>query len=87
MRIRDEAHRFAITYHKKLRAKKAFESQLDFIKGVGKRRKETLLKRFGSISGIREASIEEISSIHGMNRRIAQEIKRYLTQWAPSNIS
>jgi len=87
MRIRDEAHRFAITYHKKLRAKKAFESQLDFIKGVGKRRKETLLKRFGSISGIREASIEEISSIHGMNRRIAQEIKRHLTQWAPSNIS
>lgn len=87
MRIRDEAHRFAITYHKKLRAKKAFESQLDFIKGVGKRRKETLLKRFGSISGIREASIEEISSIHGMNRRIAQEIKRYLAQWAPSNIS
>lgn len=87
MRIRDEAHRFAITYHKKLRAKKAFESQLDFIKGVGKRRKETLLKRFGSISGIREASIEEISSIPGMNRRIAQEIKRYLAQWAPSNIS
>ncbi len=87
MRIRDEAHRFAITYHKKLRAKKAFESQLDFIKGIGKRRRETLLKRFGSISGIREASIEEISSIHGMNRRIAQEIKRYLTQWVSSNIS
>ncbi|MGH7909513.1 MAG: excinuclease ABC subunit UvrC [Thermodesulfobacteriota bacterium] len=87
MRIRDEAHRFAITYHKKLRAKKAFESQLDFIKGIGKRRRETLLKHFGSISGIREASIEEISSIHGMNRRVAQEIKRYLTQWVPSNIS
>ncbi len=80
MRIRDEAHRFAITYHKKLRAKKAFESQLDFIKGIGKRRRETLLKHFGSISGIREASIEEISSIHGMNRRVAQEIKRYLAQ-------
>ncbi|HZX12829.1 MAG TPA: excinuclease ABC subunit UvrC, partial [Thermodesulfobacteriota bacterium] len=79
MRIRDEAHRFAITYHKKLRAKKAFESQLDFIKGIGKRRRETLLKHFGSVSVIREASIEEISSIHGMNRRIAQEIKRYLT--------
>ena len=86
MRIRNEAHRFAITYHKKLRAKKAFESQLDFIKGVGKRRRETLLKHFGSISGIRGASIEEISSVHGMNRRIAQEIKRYLTQWVPSNI-
>jgi len=87
MRIRDEAHRFAITYHKKLRAKKAFESQLDLIKGIGKRRREILLRHFGSISGIREASIEEISSIPGMNRRIAQEIKRYLAQWAPSNIS
>lgn len=86
MRIRDEAHRFAITYHKKLRAKKAFESQLDLIKGIGKRRREILLRHFGSISGIREASIEEISSIPGMNRRIAQEIKRYLAQWAPSNI-
>ena len=87
MRIRDEAHRFAITYHKKLRAKKAFESQLDLIKGIGKRRREILLRHFGSISGIRGASIEEISSIPGMNRRIAQEIKRYLAQWAPSNIS
>ncbi|MBF8303310.1 MAG: uvrC, partial [Candidatus Dadabacteria bacterium] len=67
MRIRDEAHRFAITYHKKLRAKKAFESQLDLIKGIGKRRREILLRHFGSISGIREASIEEISSIPGMN--------------------
>lgn len=86
MRIRDEAHRFAITYHKKLRAKKAFESQLDLIKGIGKRRREILLRHFGSISGIREASIEEISSIPGMNRRTAQEIKRYLAQWAPSNI-
>ena len=80
MRIRDEAHRFAITYHKKLRAKKAFKSQLDFIKGIGKRRRETLLKHFGGISGIREASIEEISSIPGMNRRVAHEIKRHLTQ-------
>ena len=87
IRIRDEAHRFAITYHKKLRAKKAFESQLDLIKGIGKRRREILLRHFGSISGIREASMEEISSIPGMNRRIAQEIKRYLAQWAPSNIS
>jgi excinuclease ABC subunit C len=80
MRVRDEAHRFAITYHKKLRAKKAFESQLDLIKGIGRRRRETLLKHFGSISAIREASIDEVSSIPGMNRRIAEEIKRYFAQ-------
>jgi excinuclease ABC subunit C len=78
MRIRDEAHRFAITYHKKLRAKKAFESELDSIRGVGERRRRILLKHFGSVSAIREASIEEISSVPGMNRRIAEEIKRYL---------
>ncbi len=78
MRVRDEAHRFAIAYHKKLRAKKAFESELDLIRGVGKRRRKILLKHFGSMSGIRKASVEEISSVPGMNRRIAEEIKRYL---------
>jgi excinuclease ABC subunit C len=78
MRVRDEAHRFAITYHKKLRAKKAFESELDSIKGVGKRRRKVLLKHFGSVSAIRDASIEEITSIPGMNKMIAQEIKRHL---------
>jgi excinuclease ABC subunit C len=80
MRVRDEAHRFAITYHKKLRAKKAFESQLDLIKGIGRRRREILLKHFGSLLGIREASIDEVSSIPGMNRSVAEEIKRYFAQ-------
>ncbi|HXG30747.1 MAG TPA: helix-hairpin-helix domain-containing protein, partial [Thermodesulfobacteriota bacterium] len=79
MRIRDEAHRFAITYHKKLRDKKALESELDSIPGVGKKRKANLLRRFGTVSAIKEASIEDISSIPGMNRRVAEGLKRYLS--------
>lgn len=78
MRVRDEAHRFAITYHKKLRTKKAFESELDFVPGIGARRKTMLLKHFGSVSRIKEASIEEISSIPGMSRSAAEEVKQYL---------
>jgi excinuclease ABC subunit C len=78
MRIRDEAHRFAITYHKKLRDKKALESELDSIPGVGKKRKANLLRRFGTVSAIKEASIEDISSIPGMNRGVAEGVKRYL---------
>lgn len=78
MRVRDEAHRFAITYHKKLRTKKAFESELDFVPGIGAKRKTMLLKHFGSVSRIKEASIEEISSIPGMSRSAAEEVKQYL---------
>jgi excinuclease ABC subunit C len=78
MRVRDEAHRFAITYHKKLRGKKALESELDSITGIGEKRKTMLLKHFGSISGIIEASVEELSSVPGMDKRAAEEIKRYL---------
>lgn len=78
MRVRDEAHRFAITYHKKLRTKKAFESELDFVPGIGTKRKTMLLKHFGSVSRIKEASVEEISSIPGMSRRAAEEVKQYL---------
>jgi excinuclease ABC subunit C len=79
MRVRDEAHRFAIAYHKKLRTKKAFESELDSIPGIGKKRKTMLLEHFGSVSAIREATIEEISALPGMNRKTAEELKRYLT--------
>lgn len=77
-RIRDEAHRFAIEYHKKLRSKKAMGSSLDRIPGIGKARKEALLKRFGSIEGIRRASIEEISSVPGISKELAARISSYL---------
>ncbi|MER3446644.1 MAG: excinuclease ABC subunit C [Candidatus Dadabacteria bacterium] len=79
MRVRDEAHRFAITYHKKLRGKKSLESELDSIPRIGEKRKAMLLKHFGTVSTIREASVEEISSVPGMDKRAAEEVKRFLT--------
>lgn len=76
-RIQDEAHRFAISYHRSLRSKDMFKSELDNIAGVGKVRKNALLKRFGSIDGIKTASIEELSKVNGMNRVVAEEVYNY----------
>lgn len=73
-RIQDEAHRFAISYHRSLRDKKMFKSVLDDIKGVGEKRKKALLKTFGSIEGIKTASIEELANVDGMNRKVAEEV-------------
>lgn len=72
--IRDEAHRFAVTYHRTLRDKAAKGSVLDSITGIGEKRKQALLKHFGSVSKIREASVEEISSVPGFNRSAAQSL-------------
>jgi len=80
MRIRDEAHRFAITYHKKLRGKMALRSGLDDVPGIGVKRKKELIKRFGSVSKIREATVEEIASIPGLNKRLAESVKEHLTR-------
>jgi len=75
-RIRDEAHRFAITYHRQLRGKSATRSVLDQVPGVGPKRKQALIKKFGSVKAIREASIEEIASTMGFTRRLAETVKR-----------
>ena len=72
--IRDESHRFAITYHKKLRHKGDFHSLLDEIPGIGKERKKRLLRYFKSVEKIREASMEELESIPRMNRKVAQQV-------------
>ncbi len=77
-RIRDEAHRFAVSYHRHLRAKKTVASPLDDVPGIGPRRKSRLLKRFGTLTGIREASIEDLASTVGMTRTLAERIKQYL---------
>ena len=77
-RARDEAHRFAISYHQKLRRKQAVTSALDNISGIGPRRKKALLKKFGSVEAIKEASVEELSQTEGMTLALAQKVKEYL---------
>jgi excinuclease ABC subunit C len=77
-RVDEEAHRFAITYHRKLRGKEVFKSQLEEIPGIGPRRKRELLKRFGSVDGIRNASLEELAAVPGMTRKAAQDLKNVL---------
>ena len=74
-RIRDEAHRFAITAHRKRRQKQGLASRLDVIPGVGPARRRELLQKFKSIDGIREAPAEEIAEIKGITLEMAQSIK------------
>ena len=77
-KIRDEVHRFAITYHRKLRSKRTLESPLEKIKGIGKARRLLLLKHFNSIDAIRKASIDEIAEVKGMSRKVAELLKESL---------
>jgi excinuclease ABC subunit C len=77
-RIRDEAHRFAITAHRSLRSKTGIASQLDSIPGVGPTRRRTLLKHFGSIDAIRAASAEDIAAVPGIPHEVAVAIKQNL---------
>ncbi|GAQ94680.1 excinuclease ABC subunit C [Thermodesulfovibrio aggregans] len=79
-KIRNEAHRFAISYHKKLRKKATFQSVLEKIPGVGKKRRLTLLKHFGSIEKIKSASAEEIASLQGFNLKLAEKIIEQLNK-------
>jgi excinuclease ABC subunit C len=77
-RARDEAHRFAVSYHRKLRRKEAITSVLDSIHGIGPKRKRALLKKFGSVEGIKETSLEELSQTEGISPALAQKVKEYL---------
>jgi len=79
-RIRDEAHRFAITYHRKLRRKRNLESELDKISGIGKVRREELFKKFGSIEKIKSATLEEILQVRGMNKTAAENLKKFFAE-------
>lgn len=76
-RIQDEVHRFAITFHRQLRGKSAFQSILDTIDGIGEKRKKALLKHFGSVKKMREATVEELSSA-GLPANIARELYQKL---------
>jgi excinuclease ABC subunit C len=76
--IRDEAHRFAITYHRTVRSKRILTSELDLIKGIGKTRAKELLEAFGSVQGVKFATEEQIGEIVGM--KLASEIKEYFSE-------
>lgn len=76
--IRDEAHRFAIEYHRKLRGKEGISSGIDAIPGIGPKRRTALLKKFGSLQGLKDGSLEEIASVDGMNQVTAESVFKWL---------
>ncbi len=76
--IRDEAHRFAIEYHRKLRSKEGIASLIDRIPGIGEKRRTALLKHFGSLQMLKEAGIDEIERVKGMNRAVAKKVYEWL---------
>ena len=75
-RIRDEAHRFAITYHRNLRSKSSLRSPIDSVNGIGPKRKRMLMRKFGSLNGIKQASVDEIAAVPGMTRSLALLVKQ-----------
>jgi len=84
-RIRDEAHRFAITYHKKVRSRETIRSDLREIPGIGKMRQKELLKFFGSVEKIKEATDEDLVKIPKMNRKSAQLVYHFFHHSTPSS--
>ena len=77
-RVRDESHRFAITFHTGLRGKATVHSQLDDIPGIGPGRRRALLTHFGSIKAMREATLEELTDVPGMTRPVAEAVHSWL---------
>jgi excinuclease ABC subunit C len=78
-RLRDEAHRFAITFHRKLRRERNFRSVLEEVSGIGDKRKRALLAHFGSLKRIRAAGIDEIAAVPGFNAQLAERVHRFLS--------
>jgi excinuclease ABC subunit C len=79
-RIRDEAHRFAITYHREVRGRRALRSELDEVAGIGPIRKKALLKRFGSVKRMKEATVEELAATPGITRQIAERLRSHFAR-------
>ena len=77
-RIRDEAHRFAVTYHRHLRSKSSLRSSIDLVTGIGPKRKRMLLRKFGSIQAIKDAPVDEIAAVPGLTRSLALRLKQTL---------
>ncbi|MEE8398074.1 MAG: helix-hairpin-helix domain-containing protein, partial [Desulfobacterales bacterium] len=78
-RVRDEAHRFAISFHRQRRGKTSLQSALDGIPGIGEKRKAALLKHFGGIRKIRAAAIDDLAAVSGINPELAETLKRHLS--------
>jgi excinuclease ABC subunit C len=76
--VRDEAHRFAITYHRTLRAKRTLQTELDLIEGIGKKRAKELLEAFGSVQGVKFATPEQLAEIVG--EKTAEKIREHFTE-------
>ncbi|MEW6228328.1 MAG: excinuclease ABC subunit UvrC [Bacillota bacterium] len=83
-RIRDEAHRFAVSYHRQLRTKRATLSMLEEVPGVGKKRLKALLAAFRSVRAMREASVEDLAKVQGMTRQVAERVKQALGGLPPA---
>lgn len=79
-RIRDEAHRFAVSFHRKRRSKTSLQSALDSIPGIGKKRKTALLTHFRGVKNIRAATIDDLTAVPGINRKVAEVLKRHLIE-------
>jgi excinuclease ABC subunit C len=77
-RVRDEAHRFAITFHRDLRQKRGMASMMDMVPGIGPKRKKMLLKHFGSLDAIRNASLDDLAAAPGMTHKLAERVKEYI---------
>ena len=77
-RARDEAHRFAVTYHRKRRSKNTIRSSLDMVPGIGPKKRRQLLTKYGSVAKIRESSLEDIASTPGLTKKLAEAIKEYI---------
>jgi excinuclease ABC subunit C len=74
-RIRDETHRFAITFHRQQRQRSGLSSSLDTVTGIGPKRRQALVRRFGSPRGVMEASVEELTAVPGITTALAQRLK------------
>jgi excinuclease ABC subunit C len=83
-RIRDEAHRFANTFHQDRRSKSSLRSQLDDVPGIGETRRKALLRHFGSVKAVREATVEQLAAAPGMTRKAAEAVARHLAAPEPA---
>ncbi|GAB6138044.1 excinuclease ABC subunit UvrC [Halanaerobaculum tunisiense] len=77
-RVRDEAHRFAVSYHRKLRSRRLTHSMLDDIPGIGKQKRQALLQHFGSLNDIKQAAPEELTAVEGVGPKLARQVRDYI---------